>query len=75
MYMYGHKEIGMLLTTNMGVIVVWKFSIKGTRKNVPKFPILEGKSSQWVPNHPERFALNWESPKFPKTSKLREQVS
>ena len=46
---------------------------------VPKFLILEGKSSQLVPNHPERFPLYLESflqdPKFPGMSELRERVS
>ena len=43
--MYGRKEIGMLLATNMAECL--EVPNKGNvQKEVPKFPILEGKSSQ-----------------------------
>ena len=42
MYMYGRKEIRMLLTTNMAIMN----GEGNAQKKVSKFPILKGKSSQ-----------------------------
>ena len=42
MFMYGRKEIGMLLTTNMEIMNVWKFLVKEMHKKSPQVPDFRG---------------------------------
>ena len=42
MYMYGHEEIGMLLTTSVVIINAWKFLVKKMRKKGPQVPDFRG---------------------------------